>query len=593
MTEDMVDKKKTGEFYTPNKVAKLMADLLFEDFDPENSPEPRVFDPSCGDGQLIVAVYLKLYELYLPFTENMELLKKHIIKDMLFGMDIDINGLEKTKARLFELTHEDSKNFYQCDFLMDEGNIIAGLKESFTHVIGNPPYIGHKNLALDYKKKLKNAYPEVYVNKTDILSCFFPGAMKFLKNHGKLVFITSRYFLEAPTYMGLRNFLQEYCTIKRIIDFDFLNMFKEARVASCITVLENRKELSTTLLYDRYFEDGKNIFKTEGILPTKEKTNKQDSHRIEIPEFGSFRRFIGSQKLLHENGWSFPTEYEMEIRERIERKGNYSLRDIFTSYQGIITGCDKAFVIKDTTETEGWNEKELKLLRPWIKNSFVGKYFIKEQGYTLIYSDDIKDLTSYPKVLERLEKHRDKLENRREVKRNFRKWYELQWGRVEEVFKRKKIVHPYKAHENRFAVDENGNLCSADVYIMLPKDGFEPYMEYITVLLNSTLYDTYFKSFGKRMGGKIFDYYPNKVMEMRVYIPEKMEEIAEILRLYKALVCLNSYAAPKKNSEEQRNRLIERSTEKLMENQETFTKKSGEWETLRLKLNREIENLLP
>ena len=519
MTEDILDKKKTGEFYTPSKVAKLMADLLFEEFDPEIDPEPRVFDPSCGDGQLIIAIYMKLYELYQPFSADGEWLKKHIVKDMLFGMDIDITGLEKTKARLFELTKEESSNFYQCDFLMDEGNIIAGLKESFTHVIGNPPYIGHKGLELDYKKLLKKAYPEVYKNKTDILSCFFPGAMKFLKEKGKLVFITSRYYLEAPTYKGLRSFLQDHCRINRIIDFDFLNIFKEARVASCITVLENQCENSGSMLYDRYIEAEKVCLK-----------------KIEIESFGSFRRFEGSQNLLQVSGWSFPTEYEMEVRDRIEKKSNYSLGDIFISYQGIITGCDKAFVIKDKKEIEGWSKEERKLLRPWIKNSSIGKFRIKEQGFSLIYSDGIKSEEDYPNILSRLEKHRDKLENRREVKKNFRKWHQLQWGRIEDVFRAKKIVHPYKAHENRFAIDENGNFCSADVYLMLPREGFELYMEYITVLLNSSLYEVYFKSFGKRMGGKIFDYYPNKVMGMKVYIPVDIKEIEEILKLYEKLI---------------------------------------------------------
>ena len=528
VSDTISEKKKTGEFYTPDKLAKLMVELLFEGFDPVKDPEPKILDPSCGNGQLIIAVFLKIFDIYSPYWANKENLKMHIVKDMIYGMDIDFQGLEKSKSRLFELSGIMSYNLFCCDFLTENGGEFKSQRGSFTHIIGNPPYIGHKSLEFEYKKKLKNIFPGIYENKTDILSCFFPAALNLTANNAKIVFITSRYYLEAPTYRGLRTYIQENCVIERIIDFDNLNVFKEARVASCITIFTKNKTKDHCFFYDRF------VGKIE-----KNSLINSNEFGITLNGFGNFIRRLSNQESLDRRGWSFPSEEELEIRELIEKKANYKLKDVFTSHQGIITGCDKAFVITgdmSKEEVKDWSENELKQLRPWIKNSWIEKYFLKCRNYKLIYTDGIKDISEFPNVEKRLSAYRERLENRRETRKNIRKWYELQWGRTEEIFVKRKIVHPYKASENRFAIDDNGNFCSADVYLMLPKPGFEFYLEYLTAVLNSSIYDIYFKSFGKRMGAKIFDYYPNKVMEMEVYIPQDKAEVEAIVKLYKKMI---------------------------------------------------------
>ena len=528
VSDTISGKKKTGEFYTPDKLAKLMVELLFEGFDPVKNPEPKILDPSCGNGQLLIALFLKIFDIYSPCWANKENLKMHIVKNMIYGMDIDIQGLEKSKSRLFELSGNMSSNLFCYDFLTENGDKFKSLKGNFTHIIGNPPYIGHKSLEFEYKKKLKNIFPGIYENKTDILSCFFPAALNLITENGKIVFITSRYYLEAPTYRGLRTYLQMNCGIERIIDFDDLNVFKEARVASCITIFTKNKTKDHCFFYDRFA--GK-IEKTLLISLNED--------GITLNGFGNFSRRLSNQESLDRKGWSFPSEEELEIRQIIEKKANYKLKDVFTSHQGIITGCDKAFVISGDMgkeEVKDWSESELKLLRPWIKNSWIEKYFVKGRNYKLIYTNGIKDISEFPNIEKRLSFYREKLENRRETKKNIRKWYELQWGRSEEIFVKRKIVHPYKASENRFAIDDNGNFCSADIYLMLPKPGFEYYLEYLTAVLNSNIYDIYFKSFGKRMGAKIFDYYPNKVMEMKVYIPADKAEVDAIVKLYEKMI---------------------------------------------------------
>lgn len=96
-------------------------------------------------------------------------------------------------------------------------------------------------------------------------------------------------------------------------------------------------------------------------------------------------------------------------------------------------------------------------------------------------------------------------------------------------------MYPYKSNENKFAIDENNSFCSADVYSFCIKKEYEEEFsyEYLLGLLNSKIYDNYFKVFAKKMGKNLYDYYPNKVMEISIF---KDENYLEIEKLSKQII---------------------------------------------------------
>lgn len=177
-------------------------------------------------------------------------------------------------------------------------------------------------------------------------------------------------------------------------------------------------------------------------------------------------------------------------------------------------------------------QKKKKLLKNWVKNKHIKKYKLDENKKLLIYSNDIVDEEEYPKSINYISNYKEKLLNRRECRKNIRKWYELQWGRQKELFERKKIMYPYKAKENRFAIDYKNSFCSADVYSFYIKEEYENEFsyEYIVGLLNSSIYDTYFKTFAKKMTSDLYDYYPNKVMEIKIFKDRNYNKIENLAK---------------------------------------------------------------
>jgi adenine-specific DNA-methyltransferase len=229
---------------------------------------------------------------------------------------------------------------------------------------------------------------------------------------------------------------------------------------------------------------------------------------------------------LKEEGWSFLNNIENSIINKIN---GYEISTFCESFQGIITGCDEAFVITEDEAAKLNIEKEL--LKPWIKNKNVREYMISNSDELLIYSDMIKDEKEYKNAIDHIEKYRERLEERRECVKGMRRWYELQWGRKPDLFEGSKIIYPYKASKNRFALDR-GNYFSADVYAIKIKDMFISTIsyEFLTGILNSSIYEFYIKTIAKKLGDDLYDYYPNKIMTLR--IPENIKSVEqEVLNL--------------------------------------------------------------
>ena len=206
----------------------------------------------------------------------------------------------------------------------------------------------------------------------------------------------------------------------------------------------------------------------------------------------------------------------------------YRLYEIAESSQGVITGCDKAFILKN-------NDNRLKnitpkLLKDLAKSRDIEKYVIPKVNHKMIYSNDIKCEDDEKYIFENcINPYKEKLENRRECLKCIRKWYELQWGREKSVFERTKVMYPYKSRENKFAVDYDNLYSSADVYSFYLKDEYKEEFsyEYIVALLNSSIYDKYYKINAKKMSRGIYDYYPNKVMKMKIFKGDNYEKIEE------------------------------------------------------------------
>lgn len=519
---DLDIKKSMGIYYTPKIIVEYIIENTLRNHDIVNNPYPKILDISCGCGNFLLEVYDVLYEMFeeniydLRYKYNDDYWKfdnihNHIISNCIYGLDIDENAIKILKQSLI---------LKDIDLEVEKFNIYCedGLKKIWEHkfdfVLGNPPYIGHKKLDKEYKKFLLKEYNEVYKDKSDVYFCFYKKIVDILDDKGICSVITPRYFLESPSGKYLRDFMKNNTNIIEIVDFLGANIFKNIGVSSCILTFNKDNN-----------NDDIDIYKVrDENISIDDRYSLRDIIDIE------FENYLVSKDLLGDE-WMLKNDSDIEFYNIIQDKCKYTLEDIAESFQGIITGCDKAFILKDDDNRLKKISKDI--IRPWLKNKDIFKYTVNESSHKLIYSNDIDDENKYyTTIRECIYPYKERLENRRECRKNLRKWYQLQWGREKSLFEREKIMYPYKSKENRFAIDYGKNFSSADVYSFFIKEEYKNEFshEYIVALLNSSIYDRYFKITAKKMSKNIYDYYPNKVMKMKLFKDQNYDQIESLSR---------------------------------------------------------------
>lgn len=471
------EKKNLGQVYTPLHIIRKMLSQLFEIRKIDKNI--RLLDPSCGGGYFLI----EAFKIIKNSSEDID--DRYIIENMLYGIDIDAFSIFLTKTGLFFASgcSDADFNIFSLDYLTDTFNL-----GRFDIVVGNPPYVGHKNSSTEYKKALYDKYSDVFYDKSDISYCFFKKSKDVLNQDGIVSFITSRYFMEALYADRVRSFIKNNFNIVSIFDFSGNKVFKGAMVSPALITLSNIGRNKISFSYVKYNEDN------------------------------SKEEFVYEQDKLKDSGWTILKDEDQQLFNRIDSISNTYMQDICTIKQGIITGLDRAFIVDEKTIEK--YKIEQNLLKKWIKNSNISKSGIKYNNLYLLYTNIIDCEQNYPNTIKYLSSFKSRLQNRRECIRGYRKWYELQWGRIQSDFENPKIVFPFKASGNNFYCDKEKYFCSADIYFM---NSFSRKisLNYFLSYLNSDIFEFYFKCHAKKVGSNIYEYYPNKLSNIKIFLPQE------------------------------------------------------------------------
>ncbi len=229
----------------------------------------RVCDPACGSGAFLVAAFDVLKEAYsqlhfklreLAPQELLELDISHtILKNNLFGVDINAESIEITKLSLWLKTAErDHKlagleaNFYQGNSLVADraldplafdwqahyASILAVPAGSgFDVILGNPPYV-RQELFTNLKPYLQQHY-DAYHGVADLYVYFYElGLKQLLATGGRLGYISSGSFFKTSSGEPLRRLLRQHGQIETLVDFGDWQVFEGVTTYPAIVVVQ-------------------------------------------------------------------------------------------------------------------------------------------------------------------------------------------------------------------------------------------------------------------------------------------------------------------------------------------------------------------
>ena len=260
------ERKSLGQFYTPDWIVEFIIKRL------PITRNKTILDPACGSGGFLIKAYDKLEESYKKSGTRKNDLHNSILKNNLFGVDINPFAVQLTATNLVLKNlkeRTDTINVLESDSLgrsLDAWtpkngadlngqprlvNVESEYPKEYDVVIGNPPYFNLK--IRDVKQKYPNeSFSSIATGKTNIASLFLKKYVDLLKEGGYLGFVVPKGLTYIEPWRPIRKFILDNCRIKAI--YDLREAFEGVNLEEIVIILKKSKKISQNELVDVYYK---------------------------------------------------------------------------------------------------------------------------------------------------------------------------------------------------------------------------------------------------------------------------------------------------------------------------------------------------
>ena len=533
-------RKAGGVYYTPRyivdyiveqTVGKLLTPILeaktFATFEKQTAAL-RLLDPACGSGSFLIRTFERVCEHWqrrltrVPTERRAELcwvdpatgdvhlsieLKRRILRDNIYGVDIDAQAVEVTQLSLYlkmlenenritlqrqrELFAKDTallpslehnikcgNSLIASDFSLDPAELVRvnafdwkiGFREimrrgGFDAVVGNPPYIRIQGFPAEHVAYFVREYKAATGNY-DIYANFVERGLKLLNATGRFGMILPNKFFRTDYGIGLRSSIAGRNAVEKIVDFGADQVF-DATTYTCLLFLASAGAST--------FEYG-----------------KSEASEKSLSTVGFSRRAASS---LNSEAWTLGSEEDEHLQAKLMAAGVRLLDLPADMSRGSSTGDDKTFVIA-TDE----HDIEAGCLRTPLFASDFNRYFFEPSGqWQVIFPYSVAEGLArlreqaemrklFPNAYSHLQQNAVRLRERKQ----FKEWFGYSAPRNLQLHERAQIAVPLLADRGLFALippATRGRLCpmASGGFTITLRETCALRPEYVLGILNSKL----------------------------------------------------------------------------------------------------------
>lgn len=307
--------KSGGEFFTPQHVSKLIAQLAMHKQEKVN----KIYDPACGSGSLL-----------LQAKKHFD---NHIIEEGFYGQEVNHTTYNLARMNMFlHNINYDKFNLALGDTLRDPH---FGDEKPFDAIVSNPPYsinwIGSDDPTLINDDRFAPAGVLAPKSKADF--AFVLHALSYLSSKGRAAIVCfPGIFYRGGAEQKIRKYLVDNNFVETIISVA-PNLFYGTSIAVTLLVLSKHKTENKTQFIDASGED---FFKK--VTNNNELT---DAHIQKIMDMFDVKEDVPHIALSIDNNIIAANDYNLSVSSYVAAKDSGVLVDINQLNAEIATTVEK------------------------------------------------------------------------------------------------------------------------------------------------------------------------------------------------------------------------------------------------------------
>lgn len=294
--------KSGGEFFTPQHVSKLIAQLAMHKQEKVN----KIYDPAAGSGSLL-----------LQAKKHFD---NHIIEEGFFGQEVNHTTYNLARMNMFlHNINYDKFHIVLGDTLRDPH---LGDEKPFDAIVSNPPYsinwIGSDDPTLINDDRFAPAGVLAPKSKADF--AFVLHALSYLSSKGRAAIVCfPGIFYRGGAEQKIRKYLVDNNFVETVISLA-PNLFYGTSISVTILVLSKHKSNTKTQFIDASGEEYFQKVTNNNVMT--------DKHIADIMEMFDSKQDVEHVAKLIDNNWIAENDYNLSVSSYVEAKDNRVKIDI-------------------------------------------------------------------------------------------------------------------------------------------------------------------------------------------------------------------------------------------------------------------------
>lgn len=508
--------EERGAVFTRHEVVNFILDLAGYTSDlPLHTF--RLLEPSCGHGDFLLPIVSRLLQSYTAHTTDISCIREDL-SDAIRAVEIHRESLEHVRSKLMEIIlgygviAEEAKQLLNL-WLMAGDFLLVDLPYTFTHVVGNPPYVRQEQIPDALMAEYRIRYDTIY-DRADLYVPFIERCLTLLGKGGILGFICSDRWMKNRYGGPLRYMVSGQYHLAGYVDMvDTPAFHSEVSAYPAITIIRREKPGPTRIAHRPHID--REIL---GGLA-------HDMCADHIPEGSGVIEVTGVT--AGSEPWILQSFDQLAVVRRLEAEFP-ALEDAGCRVGiGVATGADKVFI----GPYEGLDvEPDRKL--PLATTRDIESGTVQWHGLGVInpFKDNgtLVDLQDYPRLAKYIKKHEGILRKRNCAKRNHKGWYRTIDRIYPELIYQPKLLIP-DIKEGAHIVYEKGELYPHHNLYFITSESWD--LQALQAVLRSGIAKLFVSIYSTRMRGGYLRFQAQYLRRIRL---PRWQEVPAAVR--KALV---------------------------------------------------------